>query len=112
MVSRIGLTQARRLALLGERLDGEAAHTLGIVHYLSDGTEQMQRQLDAVLEKLKRCAPAANAATKQLLLDVGQVELEQLLDRAADDFCAALGSDEGQEGTRAFLEKRLPHWAQ
>lgn len=112
VVSRIGLTQARRLALLGERLDGEAAHTLGIVHYLSDGTEQMQRQLDAVLEKLKRCAPAANAATKQLLLDVGQVELEQLLDRAADDFCAALGSDEGQEGTRAFLEKRLPHWAQ
>lgn len=111
VVARIGLTQARRLALLGERVDGGAAHRLGIVHYLSDGPEQMQAQLDDVLKKLKRCAPRANAVTKQLLLDAGQVELEQLLDRAADDFCAALRGEEGQEGTRAFLEKRLPSWA-
>ena len=112
VVSRIGLTQARRLALLGERIDGEAALNLGIVHYLTHGPEQMQAQLDDVIAKLRRCAPNANAVTKQLMLDVGKVELEQLLDRAADDFCAAMRGDEGQQGTLAFMEKRLPPWAE
>jgi isohexenylglutaconyl-CoA hydratase len=112
VVSRIGLTQARRLALLGERIDGEAALNLGIVHYLTHGPEQMQAQLDDVIAKLRRCAPNANAVTKQLMLDVGKVELEQLLDRAADDFCAAMRADEGQQGTLAFMEKRLPPWAE
>ena len=112
VVSRIGLTQARRLALLGERIDGEAALKLGMVHYLTDGPQQMQSQLDEVIAKLRRCAPNANAVTKQLMLDVGQVELEQLLDRAADDFCAAMRSEEGQQGTLAFMHKRLPPWAE
>ncbi len=112
VVTRIGLTQARRLALLGERIDGSAAQQLGIVHFVSDGAEQMQSRLDDVLKQLKRCAPCANAVTKQLLHDVGEMDLEQLLDRAADDFCTALRGSEGQEGTRAFLEKRRPGWAQ
>lgn len=112
VVSRIGLTQARRLALLGERIDGEEAHRLGIVHYLTHGPDEMQARLDEVIAKLRRCAPNANAVTKQLMLDVGKVELEQLLDRAADDFCAAMRGDEGQQGTLAFMEKRLPPWAE
>jgi isohexenylglutaconyl-CoA hydratase len=112
VVSRIGLTQSRRFGLLGERIDGEEAKALGIVHYLTHSPEEMQQQLAVVLKKVRRCAPAANAATKQLMLDVGQVELEQLLDRATDDFTASLRSEEGQEGTKAFLDKRLPAWAQ
>ena len=84
----------------------------GLVHYLTDGPEAMQAQLDDVLAKLRRCAPNATAVTKQLLLDVGSVPLEQLLDRASDDFSAAINSPEGAEGTAAFVEKRKPEWAQ
>jgi isohexenylglutaconyl-CoA hydratase len=65
-----------------------------------------------VLKKLRRCAPDANAKTKELILQVGNVEHEALLDKAADMFAAALNSEEGQEGTRAFMEKRKPAWAQ
>jgi isohexenylglutaconyl-CoA hydratase len=112
VVMRIGITQARRLALLGERINGEQARELGIVHYSCDGVEAMEATLQEVLGKLRRCAPAATAATKQLMLDVGSTGLEQLLDRAADDFAAAINSAEGREGTGAFVEKRLPSWAQ
>ena len=112
VVGRIGLTQARRFALLGERIDGEEALRLGLVHYLTHTSEEMQAKLDEVISKVKRCAPGANATTKQLMLDVGQVELDALLDRAADDFTESMRSEEGQEGTRAFLEKRLPGWAE
>ncbi len=112
VVMRIGLTRARQLALLGERFNGEVALAQGLVHYLTDGPEAMQAQLDDVLAKLRRCAPNATAVTKQLLLDVGSVPLEQLLDRASDDFSAAINSPEGAEGTAAFVEKRKPEWAQ
>ena len=112
VVMRIGLTKARQLALLGERFSGDRALEQGIVHYLTDGADAMQSQLNDVLTQLKRCAPDATAVTKQLMLDVGSVPLEDLLDRAATDFTKAIGSDEGREGTLAFMEKRLPNWAQ
>ncbi len=112
VVSRIGLTQARRFGLLGERINGVEAKELGLVHYLTNSSEEMESVLADVLKKVKRCAPHANAVTKQLMLDVGSVELETLLDRAADDFTAALTSEEGQEGTIAFLEKRPASWVQ
>ncbi len=111
VVMRIGITRARQLALLGERINGAAAREMGIVHYTTDGPEEMDQLLQEVLAKLKRCAPGATAVTKQLMLDVGSTDLETLLDRAADDFTAAINSTEGKEGTTAFVEKRLPAWA-
>lgn len=111
VVARIGLTQARRLALLGERINGGEAKELGIVHFVTSSPAQMQTVYDDVIKKVRRAAPHANAVTKKLMLDVGRVDHEVLLDRAADDFTAALRSDEGQEGTLAFLEKRPPFWA-
>ncbi len=111
VVKRIGLTQARRLALLGERVDGERACQLGIVHSVSQDADDMQAQLAATLKNIRRCAPNANAATKQLMLQVGEEEHEALLDSAADLFAKALVSSEGREGTQAFMEKRKPIWA-
>jgi len=111
VVARIGLTQARRLALIAERIDGEAAKELGIVHYTTFTSEQQQQQLEKVLQGVRRCAPEANAVTKALMLKVGRIEHETLLDQAADAFCESVRSKEGQEGTKAFLEKRLPVWA-
>jgi isohexenylglutaconyl-CoA hydratase len=109
VVARIGLTQARRLALLGERLDGHGAQALGIVHHVADEPEAV---LSQNLKIFKRCAPNATAVTKQLLLEVAEpAGLEQLLDRASDDFSSAMLSDEGQEGTQAFMQKRKPSWA-
>ena len=112
VVARIGLTQARRLALLGERINGETAQRLGVVHHVVDGKDGMENKLRDTLKLLKRCAPGATAATKNLLLDVATMDnLESLLDRASDDFAQAITSAEGQEGTRAFVEKRKPEWA-
>ena len=113
VVMRVGLTQARRLALLGERINGLQAAELGIVHHVESGPEQLDQRLEKVLKLLKNCAPQANAVTKKLLLDVAEVnQLESLLDRASDDFDSAISGPEGQEGMQAFLQKRKPDWAQ
>ncbi|MCP5211119.1 MAG: enoyl-CoA hydratase/isomerase family protein [Hahellaceae bacterium] len=111
VVARIGLTQARRLALLGARFTGLEAKSLGIVHEVGETSEAIESLLQTTLAQVKRCAPGANATTKKLMLAVGQTPLESLLDEAAKDFSAAVSSQEGQEGTMAFIQKRKPAWA-
>jgi isohexenylglutaconyl-CoA hydratase len=111
VVNRIGLTQARRLALLGARFDGKEALRLGIVHECHATTEALDAALQNVLNQVKRCAPQANKVTKALILSVGSEPLEALLDGAAQTFSAAVQGAEGQEGTMAFIQKRDPSWA-
>ncbi len=112
VVTRIGLTQARRLALLGARFNGHEAKALGIVHECHDGKEALDEALSKVLAQVKRCAPGANRTTKALILKVGHTPIEELLDGAAHSFSAAVQGAEGQEGTMAFMQKRQPKWAE
>lgn len=111
VVRRIGLTQARRLALTAARFDGHEARRLGLVHFVEQDAQALAERLDAVLEHVLCCAPEANAATKALLLASTEQPLGPLLDQAAQWFSAAVTGAEGVEGTLAFIQKRKPGWA-
>ncbi|WP_282341561.1 enoyl-CoA hydratase-related protein [Pseudomonas sp. PS02288] len=111
VVKRIGLTQARRLALSAARFDGAEALRLGLVHF-SEPDAELEQRLQQVLEQVRQCAPGANAATKALLLASEDEPLDALLDRAAGLFADAVAGSEGVEGTMAFVQKRTPKWAQ
>ena len=112
VVERIGLTQARRLALTGIRFKGEEALRLGIVHEVAADDAGLAASLAHTLKAVRRCAPNANRVTKALVLKVGHEPMESLLDQAAMDFATAVNSDEGQEGTMAFVQKRPASWNQ
>lgn len=112
VLQRVGLTQARRLALLGERFDGTAALAYGLVHELALDEDALEQRLAQVLQQIQRCAPLASRVTKQLLLGQGQDDLSTVLDAAAQAFADAVTGPEGIEGTQAFIQKRLPKWAQ
>lgn len=110
VVQRIGLTQARRLALTAARFDGVEAQRLGVVHFVEHDPQGLAQRLDEVLGQVLCCAPRANARTKALLLQSLDQPLELLLDQAADWFAEAVTGEEGIEGTRAFVEKRKARW--
>ncbi|CAM2989279.1 enoyl-CoA hydratase/isomerase family protein [Pseudomonas gessardii] len=110
VVQRIGLTQARRLALTAAQFDGVEAQRLGVVHFVEHDPQGLAQRLDEVLGQVLRCAPRANARTKALLLQSLDQPLELLLDQAADWFAEAVTGEEGIEGTRAFVEKRKARW--
>jgi len=112
VVKRIGLTQTRRIALMGLRFDGDEALNLGLVHEVADDGQALLDAAERVIDQVRRCAPGANARTKALLLRVGNEPMEQLLDDAALMFAEAVRGDEGSEGTLAFIQKRAPRWAQ
>ncbi|MGA6137955.1 enoyl-CoA hydratase/isomerase family protein [Acinetobacter dispersus] len=110
VVKRIGLTQARRLALLGLRFDGKKAVDLGVIHQVAQDDIELEQQLTEIIQQIKRAAPLASRNTKALLHRTLNEPLEQLLDDAAQQFAQAVGGAEGQEGTMAFIQKRNPNW--
>ncbi|MDX5373259.1 MAG: isohexenylglutaconyl-CoA hydratase [Pseudomonadaceae bacterium] len=112
VVRRIGLTQARRLALTAARFDGAEALRLGLVHFSEADDQALVERLAECLQQVRQCAPGANAATKALLLATETEHLGSLLDHAAGQFAEAVLSSEGMEGTMAFVQKRKPAWAQ
>jgi isohexenylglutaconyl-CoA hydratase len=112
VVRRIGLSQARRLALTAARLDGTAALAIGLVHMIASGGPELEATLARVLTDLGRCAPGANAATKAILRMSAERPLAQVLDDAATQFALCLRGDEGRDGVAAFIEKRPARWVE
>ena len=110
VVKRVGLTQARRLALLGGRFNGETALRVGVVHEVADTPMELEQLIQATLELILRTAPLASRATKALIHRAQNVPLNTLLDDAAVQFAEAVNSAEGMEGTMAFIQKRNPSW--
>jgi isohexenylglutaconyl-CoA hydratase len=111
VVERVGLTQARRLALTGAQFRGAEALALGLVHEVFAGEDDLQARLAETLDKVLHCAPQANAVTKAILLKAGKVDLDQVLDDAAASFAACARGKEAPEGIAAFVQKRPPSWA-
>ncbi len=108
---RIGVPQTRHLTLTAARFRGAEAVRLGIGHYLVKDSAELETRLEEVLKQIDKCAPKANAATKEVVLAVTRMPLHEVLDFAADKFAEARRGDEAPEGLKAFAEKRPPRWA-
>lgn len=103
----VGLANARKLALLGQTIDGREAYRIGLAVELADEGRHEEVALTLAEEALKG-APLAVAAQKRLLDDGLEMSLEAL--RAAEiqtSFRLAATRDH-QEAKRAFAEKRTP----
>ncbi len=109
LVERLGISQARRLAVTGGRIDAKAALALGLVHELHADAE-LDAALQRVLGEILQNAPQAVAATKALIAKARLHSPASLVQEAAEVFSRAALSDEGTEGQTAFLQKRKAKW--
>ena len=101
VLAKIG-AQARRYFTTGERFDAEAALRIGLVHELAD---DVAGAVARIVREVLQSGPAAVRAAKRLALDE-PADGEELARLAAGLRAGA----EGQEGLRAFLEKREASW--
>lgn len=112
VVQRIGLTQARRLALSGMRFTGEEAERIGLLHFVAKDEAERDALLEKVLRDIGRCAPGACVETKRLLFSSTGGPSGEVLDWAAEAFTRQLRGSEGREGVQAFIEKRKARWVE
>ena len=100
-LGKIGASAARRYFLTGERFTAETALRIGLIHEVAD---DLDGALDRILGELLSAGPLAARWAKRLVRERpdGPETSRWIAERRT--------SDEGQEGLRAFLEKRKPSW--
>jgi methylglutaconyl-CoA hydratase len=102
VLGKISPAATRRYFLTGERFDVQTALRIGLVDEVAADVDQaVERVVAAILAG----GPTAVREAKRLVLEPG--DEEDLLARASE----RRTSVEGQDGLRAFLEKRAPGWA-
>jgi methylglutaconyl-CoA hydratase len=112
IVRAIGPRQARALFATARVFDADYAERIGLVNEVVLDAIGLQVAHDRIAAEILACAPGAVAEAKRMVDDVFGQEIDhELMDMAARRIAAARVSEEGQEGVRAFLEKRRPRWA-
>jgi methylglutaconyl-CoA hydratase len=100
-LAKIGPGAARRYFVTGERFDAATALRIGLVQEV---TADLDGAVERVVGELLTAGPEAARAAKRLVLDRPDAlgTERRIAERRT--------SGEGQEGLRAFLERRPPGW--
>ena len=109
VVRKIGVSSARELFLTGERFTAARAAAIGLVHRVVK-LDELDAAVDERVRELLLAAPGAVAAAKALLHAVAGRPVESVRELVCKRIAERRTSAEGQEGVRAFLEKRKPDW--
>jgi methylglutaconyl-CoA hydratase len=100
VLPKIG-AHARRYFLTGERFDAEAALRIGLIEEIAD---DLDAAVDRVLSELLTAGPEAVREAKRLIREQPSgAETAQIAARLR-------AGEEGQEGLRAFLDRREAGW--
>jgi methylglutaconyl-CoA hydratase len=100
-LAKIGSGAARRYFVTGERFSAAEALRIGLIHEVAD---ELDGAVERVVHELLSAGPSAARAAKEL------ARAPQSAEETARRIAAHRTSLEGQEGLRAFLEKRSPNW--
>lgn len=109
VIPKIGVSQARALFVTGERFDAARAQRIGLVHYVV-AADKLDDRIEALLDELRTAAPSAVAAAKTLVRDVIAATPAEATSLTARAIAKQRTTPEGQEGLRAFLERRPAGW--
>jgi len=108
VVRKIGLFNARRLALTGRRFGADEAARTGFVDEIA---ADVDAALAETLNAVGRCESAANAATKRIFNAAARSVDPKELDAAAKEFARCLRGA-GRRGAAAFAQKQAPDWVE
>ena len=100
-LAKIGSGHARRWFVTGERFDAATALRIGLVSEVAD---DLDAAVERVVAELLSAGPEAARAAKEL------ARAPRSAQQTAERIAAHRTSEEGQEGLRAFLEKRPASW--
>lgn len=105
VLAKIGASHARALFLTGQRFDARRAKHIGLVHETVPAVE-LGAAVERCLEELFTAGPAAVRAAKLLVRRVIDNSYEDSRAITTHAIAQQRVGTEGQEGLRAFLERR------
>jgi methylglutaconyl-CoA hydratase len=109
VVQKIGVSAARELFLTASRFAAPRAREIGLVHAVVPEAD-LDATIDGYVRELLTSAPGAITGAKHLIAAVATGIPADLIDVTSETIARHRVAHEGQEGMRAFLEKRKPGW--
>ncbi len=102
----VGQGRALELMMTGDLINAEEAHRIGLVNHVTTDIDSLHQKVESIMHKITAKAPLAiglviscvNAATSK----------ENGYQIEANGFAHCCQTNDKEEGTRAFLEKRIP----
>lgn len=110
VLAKIGSSAARELFLTGARFSAARAHDIGLVHHVVPAA-RLDETVDRVVRDLATSGPEAMAVAKALIARIACELPEDVIGLTSESIARQRVSPEGQEGMKAFLEKRKPTWS-
>jgi methylglutaconyl-CoA hydratase len=110
VVERIGPGHMRRFALTAERFDAAEARRIGLVSEVVDDEAGLDEKIAFFAKLLKKNGPEALTHCKALLRDIQAADWDVLTMTTTERIAERRVSAEGQDGLKAFLEKRPAAW--
>lgn len=98
---------ATEMLMLGNVIDGERAHALGLVNRLSDA-DTLLETAGTLAQQLAAGAPRVASATKSLLLRTASLSVGDGIEHERDVVADLFASADGREGFAAFTGRRPP----
>jgi methylglutaconyl-CoA hydratase len=112
VIKRVGEFGTRELMLTGRRIGGKEAESFRLVNKSVD-PDELEHTVETIIAFLRTSGPKAMSQGKKLIFEVTNgLTLQEAYDYTARMIAEIRASDEGQEGMKAFLEKRKPRWTE
>lgn len=112
VLKKIGQAHAQRYFLTAEKFSAQEARRIGLVSDVFPDEQALDRQIASVAQSLCGNGPEALSQCKVLIEQVCRTDWERAVDITTKLIADRRTSKEGQEGMKAFLEKRAPDWVQ
>ena len=109
VLAKIGRSAARELFLTGARFSAARAREIGLVHTVVTRPE-LDGAVSQYVREILTAGPEAVAAAKALIPRVWSQPIADAMPITAAAISSRRASSEGQEGMKAFLEKRKASW--
>jgi methylglutaconyl-CoA hydratase len=110
VIAKISETHARALFPSGRRFDATRALRIGLIHEVVEGLDALDLAVGAAIADILDAGPEASRAAKAIIREVRGLPHESTRWHTARRIAALRTSPEGQEGLRAFLERRSAAW--
>jgi len=109
VLRKIGVSAARELFLSGRRFGAARAKEIGLVHEVVPAAE-LDATVASRVSEILHAGPRGLAMAKALIREITGAHPKDVIGLTTNTIAAQRVSEEGQEGLRAFLEKRKPSW--
>jgi len=103
----VGEGNSMELILTGDSIDAAQAKAIGLVNDVFPANELRDR-VHVMAVRIAEKSPIALRMAKEAVKTAARTTLREGLSRETDLFCLTFGSQDKEEGVRAFLEKRKP----